>query len=145
MTPSEIRTRASRGCRALRTQYDLSTKEGFRRSRAREPTYSNELKMVSRCTDGRRISYVRFYGAPDLTTPVWVWCNCPYFLYYLEVALTRVGSSSIRNSNGKPPTVRNPHMHAYLCKHLVLAADVAVAQKRDLILEELEGMEETPA
>jgi len=138
MTTSPIRARARRGCRPIQQSYELSTKEGFSRpSRAKEPSYTNELKLVSRCTQKRHASYIRFYGEPGLKTPVWVWCDCDYFKYYLEVSLARRGSSSLRASNGKAPTIRNPHMNAYLCKHLMLAAEIALT-KKDLIRPFLE-------
>lgn len=143
MTPSEIVSRAKRGCSVRGRQYKLSTRDGFRPSSGTSPTYSNEMRIFSRCTDGRRTSYVRFYGPPELKTPVWVWCDCPYFKYYLEVALTRVGASSINSSNGKPPTVRNPQMLPYLCKHLVVTADAGLRQTDDLIATELYEKPET--
>ena len=72
MTPSTIRARARRGCRSLRQSYNLSTKEGFgRSSRRKDPTYSNEMKVVSRCTRKRHTSFIRLYGEPDMKKPVW--------------------------------------------------------------------------
>lgn len=137
MTPSEIVGRAKRGCGVRAREYKLSTRDGFRPSPSTSPLYSNEIRTVSRCTDGRRVSYIRFFGPPELSTPVWVWCDCPYFKYHLEVALTRIGASSINNSNGKPPTVRNPQMLPYLCKHLVLTAEAGLKQTEDFVSEEL--------
>jgi hypothetical protein len=91
-----------------------------------------------RCTDGKRKTYLRFFGVPSVTTPIWAWCDCPYFTYYLEVALTKYGCSSIRSSNGKPPVVRNPQNLPYLCKHLVLTAKIALTQRRDLATDRAE-------
>jgi hypothetical protein len=58
--------------------------------------------------------------------PTWVRCSCPYFLYYVEVALTRHGSSSVYYSNGRYPMIRNPKLRPYLCKHLIAATNPAV-------------------
>lgn len=52
---------------------------------------------------------------------VWVHCSCPYFKYYLEVALWRKGCTDLKSlgrENAFWPKIRNPRMKAYLCKHL---------------------------
>lgn len=49
---------------------------------------------------------------------IWCHCSCPYFTYYLEVVLKLYGSSTIRNSNGNMPRIRNQKLRPYLCKHL---------------------------
>jgi len=77
-----------------------------------------QVQYITTCTDGPRSSIVRFYGKVAIATPVWVWCSCPYFLFFLEVALTRRKSSAVVNSNGRLPIVRNPRLIPYLCKHL---------------------------
>ena len=122
----------------MRRQYAVGSLDGFQRSRERYPTYYNEQRVWMRCTDGKRKSYLRFFGVPSVTTPVWAWCDCPYFMYYLEVALTKYGCSSIKSSNGKPPVVRNPQNLPYLCKHLVLTAKIALTQRRDLATDRAE-------
>lgn len=53
---------------------------------------------------------------------VWGRCSCQYFCFTNEVALTRVGSSSVRYSNGAPPVVRNPAGVPFFCKHLYILA-----------------------
>lgn len=148
MTPTPYRTRARRGCRPVRQSYDLTTREGFGafKRRGKDVTYANELKLVSVCTAKRHVSYIRFYGPPDMKTPVWVWCDCEFFKYTLEVALARVNTSSISSSNGKAPTVRNPQMLTYLCKHLMMAAEIALRQK-DLVRQKFDrdqDVEEIP-
>lgn len=59
----------------------------------------------------------------------WVHCTCPYFQYYVEVALTARGSSNVISSNGTFPKIRNARMRPYLCKHL-FAASVLAASTR---------------
>jgi hypothetical protein len=54
----------------------------------------------------------------SMTQDVLVWCDCPYFTYHLEVALTQDNASVIAYSNGADPVVRNPGKRKYLCKHL---------------------------
>lgn len=49
---------------------------------------------------------------------LWVHCSCPYFKFYLEVVLHLYGSSSIYDSNGDMPVIKNPTYKPYLCKHL---------------------------
>lgn len=61
--------------------------------------------------------------------PVWLHCDCEYFLYYCEVAVTARGSSSVMTSNGNFPKIRNPRMRPYLCKHLLRAAREAWKEK----------------
>jgi len=139
-TPSEIFDRGRSQCRPLRAQYAIGSKEGWQRSRAKFPTYYNEQRVYSTCTDGKRYSYIRFFGAPDIKTPVWVWCSCPYFKYYLEVALSYRNGTDIKTSGGPsgrtpvrnaPPNVRNPNQLLYLCKHLVVAAEIGLRQTVD--------------
>lgn len=54
--------------------------------------------------------------------PAWVHCDCEYFLYYCEVAVTARGSSNVITSNGNYPRIRNPRMKPYICKHILRAA-----------------------
>jgi hypothetical protein len=61
--------------------------------------------------------------------PTWVHCSCPYFRYYVEVALSARGSSAVLSSNGQFPKIRNPRMKPYLCKHLFQAIPVALQAK----------------
>jgi hypothetical protein len=96
------------------------------------------MRTWTTCTDGKRNSYLRFFGTPSLDTPVWAWCDCPYFKFYCEVVLSRYNCSTIRNSNGMLPVVRNKRMIPHLCKHLLIAAKYAVQEKRDLVQEELD-------
>lgn len=72
----------------------------------------------------------RFYDKPGVDSRVWCSCNCPMFLYYLEVALTLRGSSSILYSNGRVPKITNPSMKPSLCKHLIQAASDVVKSAR---------------
>ena len=137
-TPSSIVARATQQCHLLRHQYALGSLDGFRRQYGKDRTYYNEMRTWTTCTDGKRNSYLRFFGPPALTTPVWVWCDCKYFLFHLEVVLSRYNCSTIRNSNGMLPIVRNKRMIPHLCKHILIAAKYAVREKRDLVQEELD-------
>jgi hypothetical protein len=75
-------------------------------------------------------------GPAALTTylerPVWVHCDCPYFTYYLEVALAARKSSTVMDSNGNYPRIRNPKFKPYLCKHAYMAARPAAAAQTQL-------------
>ena len=76
-----------------------------------------------------KILSVKIYGDAKniLKSPVWCHCSCEYFQFYLEVALTIKGSSSIINSTKQLPLDRNPRLLPYLCKHLI--ASVPAARK----------------
>lgn len=60
-------------------------------------------------------------GRPGMDTPVWVSCNCRYFRYVCEWALTRYGSSDIVYSNGQPARQTNPNGIGTCCKHIYSA------------------------
>lgn len=163
-TPSDIFDRARTQCRPLRAQYAVGSKEGWRRSYAKFPTYYNEQRIYTLCNRGqkspeKRYSYIRFFGPPALTTPVWVWCSCEYFKYYLEVALSYRDGTDIKKDGGPgrerrpkgkgqmqsrtpvrnaPPNVRNRNQDLYLCKHLAVAAEVGLKQTRDMASKKYE-------
>jgi len=146
-TPSAIIERARTQCRPLRSQYDLGSKEGWKRSYAKFPTFYNEQRVYTVCTNDKRYSYIRFFGPPELNTPVWVWCSCEYFKYYLEVALSRRNGTDIKTVGGPlgrrpvrnaPPVVRNPEQLLYLCKHLVVTAEVGLRQTQDMASKKYE-------
>jgi len=144
MTPSRFRDRGLETCGILAKQYGAGSREGFNRSRAADPTWYNEMRITSRCTAERRYSYIRFYGPPIPSSPVWVWCSCPHFAYNVEWVLAQYGSSSIgAGYEGRgmdivpaPPIVRNKSNRPYLCKHLVLCASEALKQTRDFASEQ---------
>jgi len=137
-TTSKIISRANNQCHVIRRQYDVGSKDGFRRTFVKNKSYYNEMRVRTSCTDGPRNSYVRFYGKPDKDTECWVWCSCPYFQYHLEVVLAKNNSSSIKSSNGDLPNIRNPKMLPHLCKHLIVAARIALTQRKDLAKQRLE-------
>jgi hypothetical protein len=89
----------------------------------------------AKALDGIRTVTMRLYGKMDEdgtmspNNPVWVHCSCPYFKYYLEVALAARGSASILSSNGRYPKIRNPGMKPFLCKHAFLAGPILAAAK----------------
>lgn len=45
-------------------------------------------------------------------------CDCEFFTYYCEYALTKWGAANIRYSNGEPASSTNPQNFPLLCKHL---------------------------
>ena len=138
----EIIKRANSQCHTIRKEYNVGSRDGFKRDYNPDRTFYNEARLYSACTDGKRISYVRFYGPPDPSTPAWVWCSCQYFTYNLEVALARYNSSAIYLSNGQLPIVRNKQMFPHLCKHLVNAAKFALQQNDDLAAKRMESMQD---
>jgi hypothetical protein len=141
-TPSSIVARATSQCHLLRRQYALGSLDGFRRQYGKDRTQYNEMRAWVMGTTHKRNCYLRFFGPPALTTQVWAWCSCEYFTYFLEVCMARYNSSTIRNSNGMIPVVRNKRMVPHLCKHILIAAKYAVQEKKDLVQEELDRQAE---
>ena len=73
---------------------------------------------------------LKIYGkGTTVRSKAWVHCNCPYFLFNCEVALSLQGSSTVVNSNGRRPRIMNPGMRPKLCKHLMAAARLAIQKK----------------
>lgn len=57
--------------------------------------------------------------SPDLKTGhVKVSCDCEWFTFYCEYALTKWGAANIRYSNGEPAYTTNPSNYPLVCKHL---------------------------
>jgi hypothetical protein len=87
----------------------------------------------TRANDGNRITLLKFHKwhdkAREIDLPVWMHCSCPYFLFYAEVALTMKGSSTILNSNGKMPKIKNPRTVPWCCKHIAAAYKFAIKAK----------------
>jgi len=92
-----------------------------------------EVISIAHCKESKH-SYVVTYrfSNPDnnkismVQHPTWVRCSCPSFLYRLEVALSKHGSSDVYYSNGRYPMIRNPKLRPYLCKHLMVSLSGAV-------------------
>jgi hypothetical protein len=139
MTPRDYYSRKGQ-CRVVAQQYGAGSRVGFQRSRPKNPVYYNEARCSITCPSGkRRYSYVRFYGPPDPRTPVWVWCSCEDFAYRLEWVLTKIGCSSLATGYSgqgvpiinEPPDIKNPQKKPGLCKHLLIAAEIALRQTKD--------------
>lgn len=130
-TPSEVRIRAQQ------CGHELNSEEEFhpQRARGKEP-YLSQVYTAA-CLDGTKKVTIRFAsGVTDKNSLVWVSCTCPYFLFYVEYALARVGSSSIIYCNGEPPYIRNPSRTPYLCKHLYsVASRIQPGKKRKASVE----------
>lgn len=141
-TPPEIVDRQFT-VRITSKYYEVGSNDGFRRVYNKDRPYYNQARtytISSRAAGGsgkKHMSLIRFYGPPDPKTPVWVWCDCEMYQFYLEVVLSDRNSSSIKNSNGEPPTVRNPQRVPYLCKHLLRSSRWALSQTRDMAAEKM--------
>jgi hypothetical protein len=61
-----------------------------------------------------------------INSPTWVHCSCENYLYQWEVSNTARGSSSVINSNGAMPRIKNPRLRPGLCKHSYAAALAAL-------------------
>jgi hypothetical protein len=75
------------------------------------------------------------YHMPTADSPCFVSCECPYFLFNCEYALTKSGNSEIHYSNGRPSYITNKAKFGkflpFLCKHLYRAAPVALKACQD--------------
>ncbi len=139
MTPRQYYKRKG-DCRLVSQQYGAGSRLGFQRSRPKNPIYYNELRAAITCpSKQRRYSYIRFYGPPDPKSPVWVWCSCQDFGYRLEWVLTQMGCSTLATGYSgqgvqiinEPPDIKNPQKKPGLCKHLLMAAEMALRQTKD--------------
>lgn len=59
-----------------------------------------------------------YFQGKGLTSKIWASCTCPYWLYHVETALSKSGSTDILFSNGKLPKITNPRMVRHCCKHV---------------------------
>lgn len=149
-TPDEIRER-SYGVRLLQRHFEAGSMDGFRRTYYKYKSFYNQARVysVSSKNSGgsgkRHRSLIRFYGPVNPDTPVWVWCDCAMFKFYLETVLNDLGSSVIENSNGEQPNVTNPMKIPYLCKHLYKAQKWALTQRGNPALDRMQELEKSEA
>lgn len=73
---------------------------------------------------------MRIYRPYGLKSPVWVSCSCESQYFTYEVALSMVGSSSVKYSNGEFPIEKNPRLRKGACKHTVAALWSALRRKK---------------
>lgn len=91
----------------------------YTESSVNEAEEFTEYKYSIKCGDGRRHACaVRFFGAPEQKSPVWLTCDCEYWLYVCEYAVSRSKSTDIIHCNGQAPEITNSALRPFLCKHL---------------------------
>lgn len=90
----------------------------------RMPTSLNELRELQQNVPT---------GNDLWNKPVWVSCDCEWFLYTCEVALSKFGCTNIIHSNGSFPIVRNPNSVPMVCKHLVALAPLAIKHGKEVL------------
>jgi len=144
VTPPEVKNK-SFDVKIVRRYYETGRDEGYRRVRRRQPTIYNQVRAYTRDISGTGSGEVhkciiRFFGPPDDRTPVWVSCDCAWFKFTAEVALSDHNSSDVHFSNGEPPTVRNKAKYPMLCKHLYRVADWALSLKEDKAAKAIDKM-----
>ncbi len=79
-----------------------------------------EAMAASQDGDGNYRLLMYFTGKGP-TAKVWASCECPYWLFHVETALSKRGSTDVIYSNGKLPKVTNPRLVSHACKHVVAA------------------------
>lgn len=115
-TPSNIH-RNSQNCRAKVTSSVVNSDAGGEhflvKGLAMDPTTTK--------TNYRQIAkvYMNNQGLVPNNPKVFVWCGCPWFKYFCEVALAIRGSSYIINANGALPKITNPTARPQVCKHML--------------------------
>jgi len=77
-----------------------------------------EITAICRGKTIPRTVVMRIYGKGDKNSQIWASCDCEWFLYYCEVALTKKGSSDVIYSNGENPKITNPRRLGIACKHI---------------------------
>lgn len=82
-----------------------------------------QFKRVTAKARGEKGTYdlLMFFQGKGPTSKIWASCSCPYYLYHVEVALTKRGSADINYSNGQLPKITNPRLVSHACKHIVAA------------------------
>lgn len=92
-------------------------------------------KILSVGNRGVKHQYRATIVGKEVDTPLYkqkhvmVSCECGFFLYYCEYALTHWGSSSIKYSNGEAPVHTNPGLLPLMCKHLTQLAKTVITHK----------------
>ena len=146
LTPQKVRDRTSRP-EILIIKDDLryltyGAKDQTRRIFLKVSLHNDESSgrpySVAVRSSGTKKDANNFLVKPD--TKLWVHCSCPYFFYYLEVVLSRLGSSTISKDNQPPlprtsnkalPMVTNPELRPYICKHIWAALAALLRIDRD--------------
>ena len=140
LTPPEVRVRGMRTCtvrvRNVKIEMDSLgvSKVVQTQSLCIQRTHQSTIRvfhetgrMPTTVEELRKLQTEVPTGNDLWTKPVWVSCDCEWFLYTCEVALAKYGCTDIMHSNGVFPIVRNPRMVPMLCKHLIAAAPVAIS------------------
>lgn len=115
-TPGNIH-RNSQNCRAKITSSVVNSDAGGEhflvKGLAMDPTTTK--------TNYRQVAkiYMNNKGLVPNNPRVFVWCGCPWYKYFCEVALAIRGSSYIVNTNGALPKITNPTARPQVCKHML--------------------------
>lgn len=118
ITPTSIKTRAATQVLVL-TASKGKTEDGrgivIAKTKSKTPTVTavpREHVTVIESLDGYKIS--------ESGAHVKVSCDCGFFTFVCEYALTKYGASTIKYCNGQPPNITNPEERPFLCKHLAI-------------------------
>jgi len=85
-------------------------------------------------------------GASADKLPVWVYCSCPAFRYYSEVAVKNQGNTDVIESDGSYPRQNNPNMEPYVCKHIFATAKQAMDKRRTIgVTASMSTVQDDPA
>lgn len=146
LTPKKVRDRSSRpeiliikdDLRYLAYGAKNQTRRVFLKVSLHNDESSGRPYSVAIRSSGTEKDQTNYLVKPD--TKMWVHCSCPYFFYYLEVVLSRLGSSTISKDNQAPlprtsnkalPMVTNPELRPYICKHIWAALAALLKIDRD--------------
>jgi hypothetical protein len=99
-------------------QVSVTLKKARKRKDADGDPYQEVTAICRGATIPRNVT-MKIYGRGDKNSKIWASCDCEWFLYYCEVALTKRGSSEVIYSNGKDPKITNPRKLSVACKHIL--------------------------
>lgn len=117
-TPQPYKSRASNISVKLKTIgkniyfYQTTTKDA-----TENRVHNQVIRPLPKKQAGDAIA--KIYPIKNINDDVAVWCDCKDFTFENEYILWKNNASRIVNSNGQPPTIKNPLRLTKLCKHLV--------------------------
>lgn len=79
---------------------------------------------------GHAVTIVKLQDLPLSKSRLAVSCNCAFHKFQCEYALTSLGASWIKYSNGQPPNFTNPDLAPIVCKHVYALLD-HISRKSD--------------
>lgn len=149
-TPSDVKSRARL------VKLGKSRAELHRRAHSEAFVYEGETTAGAHDPQAYRLTielypteiHRKIIEAPSLDLECWCRCTCPYWKYYVEVAVMTKGSTDVKFAKAVPRKTYkysglyakklNPRNNPYLCKHLyhVMDAGDMIKKFKDVVHQE---------